>query len=117
MPLCSNLSAITTFIITPRGLAPRTPNTLSRSPLRRLAPFAWLASLRSLASSRVMDLSVQPVESARDAELLAVDERCAVAREKEHRGRDLSHLSDASDGAVRFVEFAVLRRQLFQRHL
>src|SRR5580765_2421295 len=27
------------------------PHTLSREPLRRLAPFAWLASLRSLASS------------------------------------------------------------------
>ena len=34
-----------------RGLRPRTPYTLSREPLRRLAPFAWLASLRSLASS------------------------------------------------------------------
>ena len=28
-----------------------TPHTRSREPLRRLAPFAWLASLRSLASS------------------------------------------------------------------
>src|SRR5579872_820171 len=33
------------------GLRPRTPYSLSRSALRRLAPFARLASLRSLASS------------------------------------------------------------------
>ena len=34
-----------------RGASPlELPYTLSRSPLRRLAPFAWLASLRSLAS-------------------------------------------------------------------
>jgi len=35
-----------------RGASPLgLPDTLSREPLRRLAPFAWLASLRSLASS------------------------------------------------------------------
>src|SRR6187200_1507550 len=35
-----------------RGASPlELPYTLSREPLRRLAPFAWLASLRSLASS------------------------------------------------------------------
>src|SRR5262249_39056725 len=35
-----------------RGASPLDlPHTLSREPLRRLAPFAWLASLRSLASS------------------------------------------------------------------
>jgi hypothetical protein len=28
------------------------PDSLTRSPLRRLAPFVWLASLRSLASVR-----------------------------------------------------------------
>src|SRR5687768_12115340 len=34
-----------------RGASPlELPYTLSRSPLRRLAPFAWLASLCSLAS-------------------------------------------------------------------
>src|SRR3954470_24862337 len=34
-----------------RGASPLgLPYTLSREPLRRLAPFAWLASLRSLAS-------------------------------------------------------------------
>jgi hypothetical protein len=34
-----------------RGASPLgLPDTLARSPLRRLAPFAWLASLRSLAS-------------------------------------------------------------------
>ena len=33
-----------------RGASPLgLPNTLSREPLRRLAPFAWLASLRSFA--------------------------------------------------------------------
>src|SRR5688572_18523774 len=31
--------------------SPGPPSTLSREPLRRLAPFAWLASLRSLAPS------------------------------------------------------------------
>src|SRR5689334_10137585 len=39
------------FIFEPRGVAPRTPFTLYRSPLRRLAPFAWFASLRSLTTS------------------------------------------------------------------
>ena len=35
-----------------RGASPLgLPHTLSREPLRRLAPFAWLASLHSLASS------------------------------------------------------------------
>jgi hypothetical protein len=35
-----------------RGASPlRTPHTLSREPRRRLAPFAWLASPRSLAST------------------------------------------------------------------
>src|SRR5262245_12684525 len=34
-----------------RGAAPLgLPHTRSREPVRRLAPFAWLASLRSLAS-------------------------------------------------------------------
>src|SRR3954453_785388 len=37
-----------------RGASPLgLPYTLSREPLRRLAPFAWLASVRSLASSFV----------------------------------------------------------------
>ena len=37
-----------------RGASPlELPDTLSREPLRRLAPFAWLAPLRSLASSFV----------------------------------------------------------------
>src|SRR5215510_4988381 len=35
---------------TRRGSRPQTPYTLSRSALRRLAPFAGLAALRSLAS-------------------------------------------------------------------
>src|SRR3954471_1853231 len=35
----------------PRGIPPPAPPTPSREPLRRLAPIAWLASLRSLASS------------------------------------------------------------------
>src|SRR5262249_46382072 len=38
-----------------RGASPLgLPHTLSRSPLRRLAPFAWLASQRSLASFSVV---------------------------------------------------------------
>ena len=32
-----------------RGFAPRTPCTLSRAPLRRRAPFAWLTRCRSFA--------------------------------------------------------------------
>src|SRR5882672_637146 len=44
----SNMSLLFNY----RGASPLgLPDTLSREPLRRLAPFAWLASLRSLASS------------------------------------------------------------------
>src|SRR5690349_393229 len=42
-----------------RGASPLgLPYTLTRSPLRRLAPFAWLASLRSLALQSRMALRV-----------------------------------------------------------
>ena len=37
--------------VQPRGFAPGLPDTLSRAPLRRRAPFAWLARSRSLARS------------------------------------------------------------------
>src|SRR5918996_1571240 len=51
--LTFRFSSSTTGIILNRGASPLDlPYTLSRSPLRRLAPFAWLASLRSLASSQ-----------------------------------------------------------------
>ena len=51
-------------VISLRGASPLgLPHTLSREPLRRLAPFAWLASLRSLASFFAPPcLAVAPVD-------------------------------------------------------
>src|SRR3954471_20533852 len=50
-------------IDSPRGASPLgLPYTLSREPLRRLAPFAWLASLRSLAASRARRPSLCSLE-------------------------------------------------------
>ena len=51
-PIVPNLAGVDGYFqIFVRGASPRGPPfTLSREPLRRLAPVAWLASLRSLAS-------------------------------------------------------------------
>src|SRR6185436_12333963 len=68
-------------ILTPRGFTPRTPNPLSREPLRRLAPFAWLASLRSLAASfAAATLMRQAVNHVVDAELVSLV-RCVEWKE------------------------------------
>ena len=47
----------------PRGFAPRTPRQRPRSPLRRLAPVAWLARSRSLATATFIAFVRSPAPS------------------------------------------------------
>jgi hypothetical protein len=90
----------------PEGLAPLgLPRTLSREPLRRLAPFAWLASLRSLASlfARLPGRSTAAFQRDASTRLTLRKRRCVnqVAR----RPRDLILPSATAN----LIELAALR--------
>src|SRR5262245_28950128 len=96
-----------------RGASPLgLPDTLSRERLRRLAPFAWLASLRSLASSlaepwrrrALVGLVVRGFEiSYRESAIIVVSaaaSRSAPAHPAPASRRTTQHARHVTDGSL-----------------